>query len=280
VVDDGSTDETKYIVDRFKDKLSYYYQTNSGESAARNLGINYAEGEYVAFLDADDIWMPRKLELQVKAVDQNLALRMVACGYFVKDLTGSDQCLKIVPENYSSHEKLIKALSVGQIIPGSSSGVLIKKDCFEELGLFDQNIRIGPDWDMWLRIAKKYCVHFIKEPLVIIRKFNDKPSFRTTINEELDVCRVIKKSVSKEFHRRAYAALYARMGSHYLYMEDKKKAFRYLLKSILMRPIPVYPLDPKNIYCYPKIYRYFLVTKCVLPNVLYRTIKIVIQHLK
>ena len=178
VVDDGSTDNTKEVIRPYLNKIKYIYQQNSGPSAARNRGIKEAKGEYIAFLDADDIWLPQKLELQIKFIEKEKELGLVFSDMtcfnekgilkksFLKDIpVFNDLCI----ESLSSIEKIISddvfnALLQGNFIPTNT--VIVKKECFDKVGLFDENLLFVEDRDMWLRIALAYRIGFIKLPLV------------------------------------------------------------------------------------------------------------------
>ena len=263
VIDDGSTDNTQEVIKRFKQDVSYYYQDNSGPSASRNRGLEIAKGKYVAFLDADDLWLPNKLEMQVSNILSDPNIGIVGCGYSISDADGKTIRLNVVRKNYKNHEKLLMALSIYQIIPGSSSGVLIPKECFEKVGVFDVSLKIGEDWDMWLRIAKEYKVVFVEDVLVIIRKNIAKPKYRTATNEEKYVTMLIEKSVPLKYKKRAYAALYGYLGSMYLTMLQRKLARSYLARSIKKHPFFVFPMDITNEYDFPKVSRYYLLLKSI-----------------
>jgi len=272
VVDDGSTDNTKPIIESFQDKIIYLYQSNRGESAARNLGIKKAHGEFLAFLDADDKWLPDKLNLQVEVFKNNPTIGMVACGAMGIDESGKF-IKQYVPKNFASHNSLLKALSISQIIPGSSSGVLVRKKCFETVGFFDEKIKIGPDWDMWLRIAKKFNIYFIEKPLVLIRKHRNKPEFRTPINEEHYVSIVIEKNIKGTYKRRAYANLYYRVGCYFLSASKKREALKYLMRSFWQYPFPLFPKSYKKHNIPLHDYRLYLLIRCFLPNFVFKFIK-------
>jgi glycosyltransferase involved in cell wall biosynthesis len=265
VVDDGSTDDTRKIVEALGGRVSYYYQSNKGQSAARNLAINKGNGEALAFLDADDMWLRHKLESQLQILENNPHIGMVACGANNIDESG-EFINKYVPSNFANHDSLLKALSISQIIPGSSSGVLVRRKCFETVGCFDEQIKIGPDWDMWLRIAKQYEVYFIEEPLVMIRRTLNKPKFRNPAAEEHYVSMIIEKNISGKYKKNAYGNLYCRIGSYYLSMCKKREALKYFIRSIYQFPYPLFPRSFKEHNLRYGDYRYYLLMKCILPD--------------
>ena len=177
VIDDGSIDGTKSVVGEFGKSVSYYYQNNTGVSAARNHGIRKAKGSYVSFLDADDIWLPAKLEKQISAIKINPSIKAMSCGYAIMDETGKILMPGLIRFNYKCKEELYRALSICQIIPGSSSGIIAEKKCIEKAGSFYEKLFIGEDWDMWLRIANIVQIHFIEDVLVFLRA-REKKMFR------------------------------------------------------------------------------------------------------
>ena len=220
-----------------------------------------AEG---AFLDADDLWLPDKLELQMQAFDRQEDLALVACGYSVHSYDGNTVFRNVVRKNYPTREELFKALSICQLIPGCASGVVVKKSCFSEIGSFDTAIKVGEDWDMWLRIVARYNAYFVEQILVVIRQVPGDKVNRTGMDEERFVQQVIEKTVKEEFKNRARAALYARLGSNALSARNFSRAVKNLARSIALYPGFVFPLDFKNRYQYPKIWRLYLLTKCII----------------
>ncbi len=165
VVDDGSTDGTMEIVAKYGNQIAYLYQNNKGSAAARNTGIRAATGEYVAFLDADDVWMPNKLELEVAFLDTHPSVGMLYSnyGYFGDRLapagTGFDRWPPV-----SGH--VLKEIFLSN--PISSSAVLIRKSCFEKVGCFDESI-FAEDTDMWLRLAARFEMDYLRTPLAKYR---------------------------------------------------------------------------------------------------------------
>lgn len=270
VVDDGSTDDTEIVLKEFSGNIRYYKQRNGGESAARNRGIELALGEYVAFLDADDLWLPDKLKLQMEAFKSHQDIGLVGCGYSVRGSDGNTVIRDIVRKNYPSRKDLFRYLSICQIIPGSASGVIIKKKCFSEVGGFDSSLRVGADWNMWLRIVAQYDAHFIEDILAVIRQTSGNKVNRSPKDEEYFVQKVIDKTVKTEFKNRARAVLYARLGSNSLSAGGVAQAFKWLTKSIALYPGFVFPLDLRNRYQYPKIWRSYLLGKCVFKSIFKR----------
>ncbi len=261
VVDDGSTDDTRDVVTSFGTQVQYYYQPNAGQGAARNLAIRASKGKYVAFLDADDIWLPEKLRRQVELLERLPEVGLTGCGYSVRDEGGTTVLFEVVRPDFPSHRTLRRMLSICQLLPGSGSGVMVRRSCFDAVGLFDETLRIAQDWDMWVRLVQCFEARFVPEVLLVIRKNSRKPGFRTLANEELYVGRVIEKNTPEHLKGRAYAVMHARLGSGYLASGNPAEAQRQLVRSICGNPGRLFPLDPLNRYHYPRTPRYYLLAR-------------------
>ena len=162
IVDDGSTDNTKEIIQTFfKDKkitYNYIYQVNAGPSSARNNGVKSANGKYIAFLDSDDEWHYKKLEIQMKIMKEN-NLNFLGSTYTYDDLK-YEKLDKIELKKY-----IFKKLILSNKF--STPGVIIKKILFEQLGGFDTSMKYSEDYDLWLRASLKEDLYMIKEPKLI-----------------------------------------------------------------------------------------------------------------
>ena len=164
VVDDGSSDDTEEVLRPYRGRIRYVFQENGGPSAARNTGIHEARGDVIAFLDADDRWLPEKITKQLDKLEQDSAVGLVGCGLSLIDEKG-DVLQTILRRNYASRSAFLEDLAVQNIV-GGGSVPLVRKECFQRVGLFDKGIIGSEDWDMWLRIAWHYKVVFVEEPLV------------------------------------------------------------------------------------------------------------------
>jgi glycosyltransferase involved in cell wall biosynthesis len=183
VINDGSTDETAAVLGPHLRTIRYFYQENHGASAARNAAVRQARGELVAFLDADDVWLPEMLEVQVGVMQ-----RAPECGLVFSDgktLVGT----RIRDESLFSRrlEPWIRAHGTGDplVAKGSlirelsfwneivTSGVMVRRDCFEAVGGFDEQITIAEDYDLWLRIARRYPMAAVRRSLWMYRWRDD-----------------------------------------------------------------------------------------------------------
>lgn len=159
VVDDGSTDHTRDVLDPYRGKIVYIHQKNSGRSEARNTGIKAAKGKYVAFLDSDDLWTKHKLEHQVELMESHPD---VDFSFGDKQRFSNDGSIVIHSmfneKGYDSQffggplfvsDPYRKLLDEPYIPTGT---VMIRRACFEKTGLFDPDI-YAEDWEFWLRVA-------------------------------------------------------------------------------------------------------------------------------
>ena len=161
VVDDGSTDTTADIQKDFP-QIQYIYQKNSGVSSARNLGIEHASSEWIAFLDSDDVWLEEKLAKQILFHKKNSDILI---SYTDEIWNRDNQEIKI-PKKFTKVGKdiFLENLSFCNIAPSS---VLIHKKVLESIGLFDESLEVCEDYDLWLRILQKYEIGLVKEKLIV-----------------------------------------------------------------------------------------------------------------
>jgi glycosyltransferase involved in cell wall biosynthesis len=162
VLDDGSTDTTPQILRSDFSTVKYHYQQNQGVSVARNQGIALAKSEWLAFLDSDDEWLPTKLEQQLNLLKTNQD--MVVCH--------TDEIWMRKGKRVNAMKKHAK--KGGWIFQHclplcamSPSSIIIHRSVFEQTGLFDVNLPVCEDYDLWLRITARYPVLFIETPLLI-----------------------------------------------------------------------------------------------------------------
>ncbi len=175
VVDDASGDNTREVVDNFHDERIRYmrHDDNKGAPEARNTGIKKAGGRYIAFLDDDDEWLPEKLEKQMaKMREASDRVGLIYTGSEVVEEKG-----KGVRKTYYPQFKgdVSEKLLLGPLV-GSVSKVLVKKECFDEVGLFDGSLKSCQDWDMWKRISDHYEFDFVVDPLTRIYLHGDQIS--------------------------------------------------------------------------------------------------------
>lgn len=169
VVDDGSTDNTRQVVESFGSVIRYIYKDNSGPSVSRNVGIREAKGEYVAFLDSDDLWEPTKVAKQVDVFLKNPKAALVSCNYrFI------DQINKVVKDpgsafGYQPDDFFVKDILQIRFPFGATTAFMIKRSVFDEVGFFNENLRISEDLDLLVRIGLKFTMAYVDEVLISVR---------------------------------------------------------------------------------------------------------------
>jgi glycosyltransferase involved in cell wall biosynthesis len=169
VVDDGSADNTEEVVKEFqkKDERIIYIrqEKNKGAAAARNTGIKAAKGEYIAFQDSDDEWLPEKLEKQMKAFDN--ASSEVGVVYTDMQRINEDGEIEYWHSPTVIYGSLINPKTLDyQVVNIGVQSALIKKECFNGAGLFDEKFPRFIDLELFIRLSKYYHFYHIKEPLV------------------------------------------------------------------------------------------------------------------
>ena len=162
VVDDGSTDGTGSDLTRDYPEIVVLRQQNRGVSAARNAGIAQASGEWIAFLDSDDEWLPEKLQRQVDLVAGDADAVLCHCDeIWIRD----GKRVNPGKRHAKSGGRIFRAcLPLCAISPSAS---LIRRTLFDDVGLFDEGLPACEDYDMWLRVCSRYPVHFVDEALVV-----------------------------------------------------------------------------------------------------------------
>lgn len=160
VVDDGSTDDTRTVIERFNDnRITYVQQENQGPNTARNHGVRLSQGEFVAFLDADDWWLPDKLSRQVALAGQQQNAGLIYSLAVGVDTAGTEQGRAKTVINGHAVERLL----LGQCIAGSASSVMVRRKTIDTVGMFDESLHYAEDWEYWIRIASQFEIACVPE---------------------------------------------------------------------------------------------------------------------
>lgn len=184
VVDDGSDDETKQVLQKFKSQITYIYQENSGPAAARNRGLAEARGTFISFLDADDIWQPKKIEILLKEFekqdDLGVALGLVNKMHFdsVQDITPKDLC--------HHHFSLVLGCS------------LVKKNVFDIVGGFDEDLILSDDTDWFFRVRENNIRISIQREIVLHYRLHDNNLTKNKDIYKSSILRVLKKAKDRK----------------------------------------------------------------------------------
>jgi glycosyltransferase involved in cell wall biosynthesis len=164
VIDDGSTDETEKVVRAFGGKVKYYYQPHRGVSAARNHGLHLSSGNFIAFLDSDDLWKPNKIRTQMSFMN---AFPKAMVSY-----TEETWIRNGVLVNPKKKHRKYSGWIFDKVLPIcllSLSSALFRREVFEIIGEFDESMPACEDYDLGIRLAHRLPVHFVNSPLIVKR---------------------------------------------------------------------------------------------------------------
>ncbi len=266
VIDDGSTDNTEETVKSFNNfKIRYIsHSNNRGISAARNTGIRASRGEYIALLDSDDEWLPEKLDKQVDVLQNESSEVGVVCSWSYNiDEKGNYISKRYLPKKDGYiYEDLLST------DPISVPTVLIRKECFNRVGLFDDLLNAQEDWDMWIRIAKYYRFALIKIPLAKCRLHSNQISKNPGV-KIITANRILVKYANELKKRpRAHSKHYFYIGNRLCHMGKTKEGQRYLIKAISLYPFCIrYYICMFGSLFGPKCFIYFVNIKRYLTNI-------------
>ena len=187
IVDDGSVDGTRDALIPYMQKIRYHYKENGGIASAKNAGICLSQTEFVAFLDHDDLWVPDKLQLQMECFNENLQVGLVYSKY-TSFRDGKE--LRTKPEKGYSGWIFKELLSKSFI---QTSTVVVKRECLDAVGPYDETFSLGDEYDMFLRIAQKFQCGFVDKGLTRYRVHDTNASNNDFLfdNENLGVYKKI-----------------------------------------------------------------------------------------
>ena len=166
VVDDGSTDDTRAVLAAYTDRIRYIYQENRGLAAARNTGFLASRGDYLLFLDGDDLIHPEKIARHVSVLETEPECGLV---YSAWQQIGEDGTRVLGEVRPGAHGQVLTRLLLRRFFFFPSAAV-VRRACFERVGLFDESLAWGEDADMWLRLARAgYAFGYLDQPLLQYR---------------------------------------------------------------------------------------------------------------
>lgn len=167
IVDDGSTDNTVEVLQPYTGKIKYIYKENGGLSSARNVGIQNSIGEYLVFLDSDDMLMPDKLKIQTAILDDNPEVGFVYSDEYIMHGEDKDNMYRAREGRQLPSGNIFKEFFLDSFIAVMT--VMVRRSCLDQVGLFDENLPCNEDDDLWLRILGKWPVIFSDYPSAIRR---------------------------------------------------------------------------------------------------------------
>lgn len=239
VVDDGSKDDSPEILKSYGKKIKTVFQENAGVSAARNNGVRMSQGEFVAFLDADDIWFPEKIEKQIELFGKDKDLGLVHVG--VENIDSEGNALDSTTAGLAgriSHEFLLFERAV---VLGGGSGIMIPRKVFDELGGFDPELMTSADWDLFYRISRRYEVGFVPEILLRYR-LHGSNMHGNVKRMEREMLHGFAKAFSEDageiqkLKKKAYGNLHQVLAGSYFHAGRYRDFISHSIKSIYLKP--------------------------------------------
>ena len=186
VVDDGSEDGTRDVLLPYMQDIRYHYKENGGIASAKNAGISLSNSEFIAFLDHDDLWVPDKLKIQMEHFSSNPQVGLVYAKY---TSFRNDKELRTKPEKGYSGWIFKELLSKSFI---QTSTVMVKRECLNAVGPYDESFTLGDEYDMFLRVAKRFQCGFVDKELTRYR-IHDRNASKDDLLFDKENLRVFKK---------------------------------------------------------------------------------------
>jgi glycosyltransferase involved in cell wall biosynthesis len=239
LIDDGSTDGTEELIRKnYHGRLRYVKQENKGISGARNHGIALASGKYIAFLDSDDRWLPEKLERQAAYMETHPETGLL-CTKLARYEIGGDGKKEICPSGFPKH--FSELLEGPNFIPTTTT--MVRKTCFEKAGVFDPELPVAEDWDLWIRIAKNFGMYCLEDVLAEHRDHPQKTT-KDLVKVYDGFWRFYAKNLRlhsehlpdlKTYKRKAAAFRYL-LGTSLLKQGKRRKSLGHILGALMMDP--------------------------------------------
>jgi glycosyltransferase involved in cell wall biosynthesis len=238
VVDDGSTDATAEIAERFGPPVTCVRMPNAGVSRARNTGIERSTGDYVAFVDADDLWRPEKLERQLEALAKDERAEVSTTGRVRVDADLNE----VERSGVSAFDDPCETLLLQSMALGPISSVVIRRELARDIGGFDPRFSQCADWDLMLRLSLRTGLAPVDEPLVLYRTTPDNMSSNIDLLER-DTFAVLDRFYGanppvryRALKRRVYSNHWLIVSGSYLQVGRPGAALRSLARALRARP--------------------------------------------
>jgi glycosyltransferase involved in cell wall biosynthesis len=240
VVDDGSTDDTPSLLEPYLDRIVYIRREHTGRAAARNAAIHRARGEYVAFLDSDDLWFPDKLERQVPFLDARPAAGLAYGHVEMIDEHGS-----VLADATEEHRRLFLAQDRRPVTYAAwarrcvcfTSTILFRRSVFDHVGLYDDSV-IVEDLDLYLRLVQQYEVAFLDgAPLARYRLHPTQTPLEERTRGEIAVSlRHLERLSDGRENRRIRRNFYLRLVDRHHGLAESSATRRYALRALALDP--------------------------------------------
>lgn len=243
VVDDGSKDGSQRVLLNYGSQIRWFQQPNQGVSAARNLGIEKSSGEFIAFLDADDIWDVRKLEIQLPLF-QDSSVGVVYCGSKYINKEGEVISGPAGKPLTGQREHVLTRLALlrDHGPPAFGSTAVVRRECFNQIGMFDVKLSTSADWDLLRRLVCHYGIEFAPEELLLYRQHNSSMHRNIEVFER-DMLHAFAKMFSDpaaseiyDLRRHCYGNLYMTLAGSYLHAGKWNKCLSRALYGLTIWP--------------------------------------------
>jgi len=242
IIDDGSTDNTREVGERFQSihpNIHYVFHENRGLPAARNVGLKLSTAPFIAFLDADDVWMPKKLEESLRLFSLQPNIGMVYTVIELMDNAGN-QLSPARPCAPVKGNVFRQLLFRNRIV--SPSSVLLRRECIDKVGGFDELLPCCADWDLWLRITRFFQIDFVANPMVKVRihPSNMHKNVEKMVRDKLVLIHKALRDESKvlsDIEQSVRANLYLTVSRQYIDIGSQKKTLQFILKALITKPL-------------------------------------------
>ena len=231
IVDDGSTDNTKELLGKFvkeDERIKYIYQENAERSAARNNGINHAQGDFICFLDSDDVYHSTHLQNFVELINKHQ--KKPALYFSGVSMNEYDSTQFVYDENYKTAKEFILLNSLGTPRACVAKSILEKEQ-------FDVKIRIGEDRELWMRIADNATVYFHSKKSFIEIEHDERSILgEKSVYDSLQTLKyiLVKHQVNKKLAKRLLSKVYFNIAKYELGLQNRFKTIKYMTKSLLI----------------------------------------------
>jgi len=233
VVNDGSSDETTNIIEAVSDKrvCLLVHPTNKGAAAARNTGIRAAQGELIAFLDADDVWVNEKLAKQVSLMENHPEYGGCITGYRYETEEGTSIETPQKPESW------LREFSKGcAVAPGTT--LIVRRTCYDMVGYYDETMPRHEDFEWLLRYSRVYDLGVVREPLAVVRRAGQSSAWKIEAANQAIIQRYrdVFLGQGKFFGHQVIGKRWLETSIHCFMDGDRKKGWTYLRKAVLENP--------------------------------------------
>lgn len=239
IVDDGSTDNTREVLSPFlaDGRFKYFYQENQGQSVARNQALEHARGEFICFLDSDNVWLPIHLASQLAVFQETPDVDIVYGDGITIDEHGNE----IRRKNIKRHSGYIAFQMLKDNCVGMNM-TMARRKCFEEMGGMSAKRRVADDYDLWLKFSSRYRFRYVPRYLAYYRVMDDQISSnkvaRFEANESIirDFRENYPEALTEAQFDEAFAYFYSRKARYLARSGHKWPALRTIATAFKYRP--------------------------------------------